>query len=337
MSHSTLNLNLRHPQQAKAILIRNNSITETTPLQPGDVLNVSDTACTDMTRTRWANESIRVCAHVQALSPAVRSLFQESAPSIGPMVSFASHVEGAGWLTGDNISTGAGIGVIAADSALAAGKHLLERIEKAGKDVVEQALAKLGKDVLMSKKPADLQLLQKFLQSNKDYQELQKLIATLPSKLQSGLGSGLTPTVGVPSADARWVRRLALVEEKGAERYFRETGALLEGKISRFGALGRGTTWVLPAVIGVYNIARANPAERFHVALEESAGISFGVFGTGLGEVGGAFLAGALGFTGVGAFILIFVGAGAGAYFISEWGKGVVKHYLDPAKGAEAK
>ena len=100
---------------------------------------------------------------------------------------------------------------------------------------------------------------------------------------------------------------------------------MLEGKISRFETLGRGTTFVLPAVIGLYNIAHASPTERFRVGVEESVGIGLGALGTGIGVEVGTAICVVLGLTGVGAFLMVFVAAGAGAYYLSEGSKSGVR------------
>ena len=85
-------------------------------------------------------------------------------------------------------------------------------------------------------------------------------------------------------------------------------------------------------MIGLYNVADADPTRRFNVALEESAGIAFGAFGTGFGELAGGLVVAALGFTGVGAFLLIFFAAGATSYFLSEWAKESVHAHLEPSR-----
>jgi hypothetical protein len=81
---------------------------------------------------------------------------------------------------------------------------------------------------------------------------------------------------------------------------------------------------VVPAVLGLYNVYKASPTERFQVALTESVGIGLGAFGTEVGLLAGGALVAVLGLTGVGAFLLLFVAAGATSYFVSEYGKGLL-------------
>ena len=321
MSRSSFRV--RQHQEAKALLIQNNQITETTPLYPGQILNVNEEPCGGGNST-WS-PNVRICPEVSGFSPELLGLLQTNVQSVPAMAALSEQADRSGWDVGmDAITTGAFL-VLAADSGFAAGKHMLDEIQVLGRKIVEDATAKFGKDVMLSKQPAKLEIVQRYLRTSANYQKLQQLISTLPKQLKTGLGSHLQPTPNVHAADARWARRLALVEEKGAARYFRSAGSLLEGKIGRFGAFGRGTTFILPAAIGLYNVAKASPSERFQVTIEESVGIGLGAIGTEVGvEIGGIIVL-ALGLTGVGAFLLLFVAAGAGAYALSEAGKGGVR------------
>lgn len=313
--------------EAKAILIHNNQITETTPLRPGQMLNVSDQRCDEQARSAWLGSSISVCGHLQGVSPEVVELFQNDAASAPAMSNFAELTEGAGWASGIDAITAMGLVDLAGDSVAAAGGKMLETIHKTAQELVKEATAQLGKEVMLSKRAVDLAKVQRFMLSSPRYQRLTVALRTLPQQLQGRLVNqiGARGTLGLNSPDARWLRRnFTLVEEAGAERYVKTLGASLEGKIGRFGAFGRGTTYVVPAVLGLYNVYKASPAERFQVALKEAVGVGLGAFGTEVGLLAGGALVAVLGLTGVGAFLLLFVAAGVGSYMISEYGKGLV-------------
>lgn len=308
----------RH-KEVKAILIHNNQITETAPLAPGQILNVNSEPCGGDDNP-WTG-GLTICPQVRSFSPELRDLVSTDAQSLPVMMGLAQQADGAGWQIGMDGPTAIGNGVIAIDSAIASGNHMLGQIQALGRKVVEEATAKFGKEVMLSRSPAKLQMVQQFLRNNVAYQQMQGLIATLPKQLKSGLGTHIAPTAGVQAADARWVRRLVQVEEKGAARFFRSAGSLLEGKISRLESFGKGTTFVLPAAIGLYNVARASPSERFRVAIEESVGIGMGAVGTEVGVLAGGALVTMIGLTGVGAFLLVFFVAGVAAYQFAERSK----------------
>jgi hypothetical protein len=314
-------IRVRGHDEAKAILIHNNVISDVAPLSPGQILNVSDSFCDDIARMAWAGDSISVSSRARSLSPEVIQLMQESASGIGPMASFGQQADVSGWVTGDDVSTVGGFFALGADSALSVGKEMLDQIQFLGRKVVEDATAKFGKAVLMSKDATKLEPVQRYLQTNLNYVRLQNLIAQLPKQLKNGLGNHLKPTPGIQASDARWVKRIALVEEKGAARFFREAPALLENKIVRFGQISKGTGFALPAAIGLYNIARASPTERFQVSINETVGFGMGAFGAEVGMYAGGIMVAAIGLTGVGAFLLLFLAVGASSYVAADFGQ----------------
>jgi hypothetical protein len=324
MAQSTYRLG-QH-QQIKAILIHNNKITETVPLRPGQLLNVDDRPCE---QNAWF-PGVSVCPELHGYSPDLRELLQNEGRSLPLMMGLANQADGAGWTVGmDDVLNAGGYMVLAADSGIAAGATMLGQIRALGKKVVEEAMAKFGREMMMSRDAAKLETVQRFVRTNTSYVQMQNLLATLPKQLKKGLGHHLTPTQGVQAADARWVRRLVQVEEKGAAHFFRAAGSLLEGKISRLESIGRGTTFVLPAAIGLYNVAKADPNEKFRVGVEETVAVGLGAVGTELGAGVGTVLVAAMGLTGVGAFLMLFAAAGASAYAFAEGGKSGVKRLGD--------
>lgn len=314
-------IRVRGHDEARAILIHNNVISDVAPLAPGQILNVSDTLCDDVVRRAWAGDSIVVSSHARGLSPEVLQLMQEAAPAIQPMASFSEQADKSGWVTGDDVSAAGGFFVLGADSALNAGKEMLEQIQFSGRKMVEEVIAKFGKEALLSKDAAKLEMVQRYLRTNLNYLRLQTAIAKLPKQLKSGLGNHLMPAPGAMAGDARWLRRVVLVEEKGAARFFREAPALLENKIVRFNQIGRGTGFALPAVIGLYNIARASPTERFQVSIDETVGFGLGTLGAEVGLYAGGIMVAALGLTGVGAFLLLFLAVGASSQVATSLGQ----------------
>jgi hypothetical protein len=238
------------------------------------------------------------------------------------MVGFSEQADDAGWTLGIDAMESAGFLIVAADSAFGAGKTMMEQIHNLARELVEEAGEKLGRDVITSKDPVKLERLQRFLKTSPKYYQLRQSLSRLPKSLTTGLARHLAPTSNVSSGDARWLRRqFVLPEVAEPGHYFNSVASSLEGKVSRLGRFGTGTTFVLPAAIGLYNVYRAAPSERFTVGLEEAVGIGLGAFGAEAGLAIGGAVAAVLGLTGIGLFILLFVTAGVAAYEASEGGK----------------
>ncbi len=93
-------------------------------------------------------------------------------------------------------------------------------------------------------------------------------------------------------------------------------------RISLLKGMGTGATWVLPAVIGGVNVARAPQHMKMRTLFEEG----FGVVGDAAGTIIGAKLVGAgivsaLCLGSLGAFIIVAVCATAGGIALMEGGK----------------
>ena len=88
--------------------------------------------------------------------------------------------------------------------------------------------------------------------------------------------------------------------------------------------MGNVATWVVPSVIGLYNVSQAPPELRMRTLFEEG----FGVVGGYLGTISGAEIVG-LGIVSIlclgpfGMFITVFICATAGGLIGSELLKGV--------------
>jgi hypothetical protein len=181
----------------------------------------------------------------------------------------------------------------------------------------------LGVDVVTSKKAADLARLESFLKGHHQYAALQSSIQKLPVFLKGRLGN-VQPTTGINSAAARWLRRQFVIPASkmaSAGRYVNTMAGRVARETKIFGRIGTGTTWVIPAAMGLWSVYEAPSYQRPKVAFQETTGIVLGAAMTPIGvALGGVFVV-VLGLTGIGAFILVALAAGATSLAGYETGK----------------
>jgi hypothetical protein len=320
-------------QQKKALLIANNQVLETRPIEPGQPINFAEHPMSPEATRLLRCDSPEMCRSFAGFSPDLQSLLQHTPESAVAMASFASTFQKHGWSPGfdvDDAVTGFGYGLQGADAGAGAASKLLGDVERLGKELAEELFTTFGKKVATSKTPADLARVEQYLKTSRRYQALRKAIERLPDFLKNNLGQ-LGPTEDVVSANARWLRRhmtFPLTSGTPASHLHR-MGGHLSGAVTRFGRIGVATTWVLPAVLGVYNVAQTPPGRRLRVGIEEGVGIGLGALGSAFGVAAGGVLVTALCLTGVGAFIMIALAAGLGGYALAELGKAAVRPTLD--------
>jgi hypothetical protein len=96
----------------------------------------------------------------------------------------------------------------------------------------------------------------------------------------------------------------------------------LSGRMSTFQAMGRYTTWYIPAIIGAYNVTQASPEDRLRTGIQEGFAILGGALGTYLGgTVIAAGVASVLCLGPFGLFVCAFVLGAAGGIGVSELSK----------------
>src|SRR5256885_4552700 len=102
MAHSSFRV--RQHQEAKAILIQNNQITETIPLHAGQLLNVNEEPCGGGITT-WS-PNVTICPEIRGFSPELLELMQTEAQSIPSMAGLSEQADRARLYAGlDAITT----------------------------------------------------------------------------------------------------------------------------------------------------------------------------------------------------------------------------------------
>ncbi|MFZ1983185.1 MAG: hypothetical protein WAU91_02155, partial [Desulfatitalea sp.] len=189
-----------------------------------------------------------------------------------------------------------------------------------------------GKKVVGSSKQTDLAKLTRFLRSHPKYELLLRHLRELPDHLLlPGDRSKLLPPVNGADKAAlgRHFRKqyFQAFRYQNSSKYMNTIARQLSGRVSTFQAMGRYTTWYIPAIIGAYNVAQASPEKRMRTTFEEGFGIVGGAIGT---WAGGTFVAsGVLGIAALcglcigplGIFVVVFICGAAGGIGLSELSK----------------
>jgi hypothetical protein len=106
-----------------------------------------------------------------------------------------------------------------------------------------------------------------------------------------------------------------------SDKYLPTIARQLRGRVKLFKGIGRGATWYVPAVIGLYNVSQAPQQTRMRTLFEEGFGVMGGFAGTQLGLYTGLSLVAVLGLGPMGLFIAVFLCSTAGGIATSEIGK----------------
>jgi hypothetical protein len=320
-------------QERKAILIANNRVLETRPIEPGQVIDLAEFRTSGEASRLLQCDAPGLCRDFAGLSPDLQSLLQHAPTSAVPLGNFASTFRDQGWSVGlgaDQLISSLGYGVQIADAGAGAAAKLLGDVQRSATQLSKELFTTFGPKVATSKAPSDLARVEQHLKSSRTYQSLRQAIERLPDFLKDKLGQ-VGPAEGVSSAQARWLRRDVTIPITSGTpaRFMNRMAGSLDGAVTRFGRIGVATTWVLPALVGVYNVAQAPPQRRLRVGIEEGVGVGFGWLGGAAGLIMGTLLVTFLCLTGAGAFIVVALAAGAGSYFGGDIGKSLVRPALD--------
>lgn len=274
------------------------------------VVVITPVMMSEMDKTFWNIQRNNLKAQLNFMDKDLISMLQQTDPE---SPSFMEEI------TRGLVKKGASVGlsdvVTAGGSGYAAtGEAALGRINTVMRDLYLEAIEALGKDVVHSKKPRDLARMQQFIKNNHNYKMLMHELKNFPKLLISKVKLPITnPTVNF--AAARHFRRqfsLPFQASNNPAKYTESLAKQLNGKVKLLGKIGRGATWYVPAILGVYSVAQAPRELRMRTLFEQGFGILGGWAGTELGLGLGLGIASVLCLGPFGLFITAFVFATAG-------------------------
>ena len=261
-------------------------------------------------------------------TPLARGIAQQDPWLLAKMYDFAEAAVQNKWALGEELSRLGGF----ASTAVSAFSGVLQRELKG----IAQLADRVYSDVMVrfngSRSPfgvgnAGRGALEQMLKSHREYGQLRNALDNLPRFVQRRLGNVHLASSPLPNAD--FFRRQFVVP-KGVRPgvYLGRVANRLGGQVLRAGTWAQRSTWIVPAVLGVYNTLSAPQGKKLRTGAGESVGVVFGASGSWLGGaavVGGAKLLATVGLISVpGGVVVLAVAvaaAGLGGYVGYEAGK----------------
>ncbi len=320
----------------RAVLIHNNPVLE----QYLDANRVPSMTLLDITPARlsrfdkhwWQGERQFFASYLDQFDPVTRDMYQQAGPEeTFVMALMAESLQQAGATVPARNEANTqkvvnlfGYGVGGLSGYAASGSYAVTQIDALARELYAEALAQFGKKVVGSSKQTDLAKLTRFLRANPKYELLLRHLRELPDHLLlPGDRSKLLPPVNGANKAAlgRHFRKeyFQAFRYQNSSKYMNTIARQLGGRVSTFQALGRYTTWYIPAIIGAYNVTQASPEDRFRTGIQEGFAILGGALGTYLGgSVIAAGVASVLCLGPFGIFVVAFICGAAGGIFLSE-------------------
>ena len=331
------------PSTKRAVLIHNNPFLRDhlagNRIPHGMLVDITPKRFSDMDHHFWNSQRSYISVAWNELHEKSKHVVHDTGPEGGlALADLVRRLKEVGAGVGmDDTVRFAGYGVAGVSGYSASGQMALGNTQALARELYEEAVAKFGKQAVLSKSKTSIVKMQRFLTGHPKYPQLMQSLKELPEHLLPKGRRIPNPRSASSNAAARHFRKaFSLPYDKwSSSRYFSTIGRQLNGKVSLLKGLGRHATWYIPAAIGIYNTLQAPPEMQLLAAFGEGFGIIGGYAGTVLG---GSFLAtGVLGisaFFGLclgpfGIFITVFICAAAGGLALSEGGKWIGQRIYD--------
>jgi hypothetical protein len=263
---------------------------------------------------------------LQQLDPSTRDMFQD----VGPEDTFilarlmqALQEVGASVGT-DDIIKGVNYGVAGVSGLSASSVSAVSNINALAHQIYVDAVKEFGSKMVTSKNSSHLVKISRFIKSHPSFHQLMQHVQKFPKALLPMPRAKLVPPAAHnvnSTALARHFRKQYFQAFKRwpSSKYMTTIAKQLNGRVNMFNRVGFGATWVVPSVIGLYNVHDAPPEVKMRTLFEEGFGIVGGAFGT----LAGVWIASTLCLGPVGLFLAVFVFASAGGIIGSELSKGL--------------
>jgi hypothetical protein len=311
------------PLSAKrAVLFHNNPALRLYPcagtLPGGMFLDITPRKLSTADIQSWSMDHNFFAGGLQDLQSVAREMYQEVGPRdayfLARMVQ--SLKEAGASVGGDDIVRGISYGIGGLSGLAASGGMSLGTIDALVRQIYADAVKTLGADMVVSKRKNQLALLGRFIKNHPNYSRLMRSFRELPEFLLPGPRNKMVPpgTSQINNHLARHFRKqyFQAFRRWSSDKYLPTIARQLRGRINLFKNVGRGATWYVPAVIGLYNVAEAPPQTRMRTLFEEGFGVIGGFAGTQMGVSAGIGIVIVLGLGPPGLFITVFLCATAG-------------------------
>jgi hypothetical protein len=341
--HSNLPLTTK-----RAVLFHNNPALRLYPcagaLPGGMFIDISPQKLSRSDIHCWNGEQNFFAGYLQELQPMTREMYQEAGPQDTYLLALMvqSLKDAGASVGGDDIVRGVSYGLGGVSGLAASGGMAVGTIDTLVRQIYSDAVKTFGAKMVVSKQKNQLLRLTRFIKNHPNYNQLMRSFKELPEFLLPGPRNKIVPP-GISQINnhlARHFRKqyFQAFRHWTSDKYLPTIARQLRGRINLFKSVGRGATWYVPAVIGLYNVAEAPPQTRMRTLFEEGFGVVGGAMGT---WAGGTLLAsGAIGlFTlcglclgPAGIFVIIFICAtagGIGGNELFKWGARKIYDFSD--------
>jgi len=344
----------------RAVLIHNNPVLEqylaANRVPTTTLLDITPACLSRFDKHWWQGEQQFFASYLEQFDPVTRDMYQQMGPEeTFLMALMAESLEEAGAAAPgreDNATKKAlalfGYGVGGLSGYAASGGTAVAQIDTLARELYAEAMEKFGKNVADSSKKAHQTRVSRFIRTSPKYEQIMQHLRNLPDHLVlPGDRSKLMPPVcsGDKAALARHFRKeyFQAFRYQNSSKYMNTIARQLSGRVSTFQAMGRYTTWYIPAIIGAYNVTQASPEKRTRTIVEEGFGILGGAFGT---WAGGTFVASSvLGIATLcglclgpfGIFVVVFICGAAGGIGLGELSKRFGGAIYDIGSGDDVK
>ena len=317
------------PSTKRAVLIHNNPFLRDhlagNRIPHGTLVDISPKCFSDMDRHFWNSQRRYISAAWNELHEKSKQVVHDAGPEGGlELAELVKRLEkmGAGVGMEDTVRF-AGYGVAGVSGYAASGQMALGNTQALARELYEEAIAKFGKQAVVSKSKTGIVKMQRFLTGHPKYPQLIQLLKELPGHLLPKGHRVPNPLSASPNAAARHFRRaFSLPYDKwNSSRYFSTIGRQLNGRVSLLKGVGRHATWYIPAAIGVYNVVQASDELKMRALFEEGFGVLGGFAGSQAGIAVGLGIVTMLGLGPFGLFITVFLCASTGGLLVNELGR----------------
>jgi hypothetical protein len=330
--HGNLSLSTR-----RAVLFHNNPVLRLYPcagaLPGGMFLDITPQKLSGIDIHCWSMEHNFFAGYLQELHPMTQEMYQQVGPRDAYLLArMVQSLKDAGIsVGGGDVVRGISYGLGGVSGLAASGGMAVGTIDTLVRQIYTDAVKTFGAKMVVSKQKNQLLRLTRFIKNHPNYNQLMRSFKELPEFLLPGPRNKIVP----PGASqinnhlARHFRKqyFQAFRHWSSDKYLPTIARQLRGRVKLFKGIGRGATWYVPAVIGLYNVAEAPPQTRMRTLFEEGFGIVGGAFGTWTG--GTLLTSGAIGlFTlcglcmgPAGIFVVVFLFATAGGIAGNELAK----------------
>lgn len=286
------------------------------PLPMGTLANMSPFLLSEYYVRQWESQHPIFKAEYSQLRLDVQEFYAALRPGPAHFVS-----EQALWLKEQGAAVGLDdVVTSSAGGYTAAAAMTINQVNTLLGQITQDAVKKFGKGVVLSNKAVNLRRVEKFLKAHPRFGKVMQLLKEMPKHLipEADVTKVFNATK-TPYANAKFFRKQIFMPalKENSSKYMGTIKSALNSNTRLIKVASRGM-YVVPVVLGVYDVFNAPPERRMRVLFEEGFSIMGGAMGAYLGgHVAGTIVASVLCLGPFGFFVAMFLGATIGGLYLA--------------------